>query len=148
MMILSLYGYASFLSFFSSVLVTFFIAVKWHHDHGSLWKKAFNWRLSYSFRGLVHDPCGGKCGNRKLDQQLKAHIWSVSCTQSETLVWCVETSKPLMHLQQGNTFFNKAILPIFCKQFTNGTKYLDICVCGDHLIPPTKSSFCFLVMTS
>lgn len=30
-------------------------AVERHHDQGSSYKKACDWRLAYNFRGLVHD---------------------------------------------------------------------------------------------
>jgi hypothetical protein len=37
----------------ASVLVTA-IAVKRYHDQGNTEKKAFDWRLAYSFRSYVH----------------------------------------------------------------------------------------------
>lgn len=41
----------------------FSITMKRHHQ-GNLSKKAFNWGLDHSFRGLIHDHHGGKYGSR------------------------------------------------------------------------------------
>lgn len=45
------------------VLGCFSITMKRHHQ-GNLSKKAFNWGLDHSFRGLIHDHHGGKYGSR------------------------------------------------------------------------------------
>lgn len=43
-------------------------------------KEAFNWRLTYAFRGWVYAHHGGECGaGMLLEHLLRAYIWSKSC---------------------------------------------------------------------
>lgn len=45
--------------------------MKRHPGHGNSYKKAFNWELSYRFRGLVYYPHGGKHGDIQADMVLE-----------------------------------------------------------------------------